>query len=131
MAYGAVLGQKTNIPEPVNVIETGNMNGVTSNAVAEAIAAIPEGAQVVTGSYVGTGTDTVTLSGLRNARLIIIVGSNYTTIVPLFDGFYYTFCGMCFYVGAQSQSAYHGFSASVSSETVTIKPRIISGLFSL
>ena len=56
MAYGAVLGQTPSVPEIVDVVETGNMNGVTNNAVAEAIAAIPEGVRMQIVSYVGTGT---------------------------------------------------------------------------
>ena len=52
MAYGAILGQTTPL---ASVVASGNMNAVTSDAVYQAIAAIPEGAQIVTGSYVGTG----------------------------------------------------------------------------
>lgn len=53
MAYGAILGQTTPL---ASVVASGNMNAVTSDAVYQAIAAIPEGAKIVTGSYVGTGT---------------------------------------------------------------------------
>ena len=53
MAYGGILGQKTPVTDN---IASGNMNAVTSNAVYQAIAAIPEGVQIETGSYVGTGT---------------------------------------------------------------------------
>ena len=42
MAYGAILGQKPQIPQPVDTVRQGNMNAVTSNAVYEAIQAIPE-----------------------------------------------------------------------------------------
>lgn len=42
MAYGAILGQKPQIPQPVDTVQQGNMNAVTSNAVYEAIQAIPE-----------------------------------------------------------------------------------------
>ena len=53
MAYGAILGQTTPL---ASVVVSGNMNAVMSDAVYQAIAAIPKGAQIVTGSYVGTGT---------------------------------------------------------------------------
>lgn len=42
MAYGAILGQKPQIPQPVDTVQQGNMNAVTSNAVYGAIQAIPE-----------------------------------------------------------------------------------------
>lgn len=42
MAVGAILGQKPQIPLPVDTVQQGNMNAVTSNAVYEAIQAIPE-----------------------------------------------------------------------------------------
>lgn len=42
MAYGAILGQKPQIPQPVDTVQQGNMNAVTSNGVYEAIQAIPE-----------------------------------------------------------------------------------------
>nr|DAE60069.1 MAG TPA: hypothetical protein [Caudoviricetes sp.] len=42
MAVGAILGQKPRIPQPVDSVQQGNMNAVTSNAVYEAIQAIPE-----------------------------------------------------------------------------------------
>lgn len=42
MAVGAILGQKPQIPQPVDTVQQGNMNAVTSNAVYEAIQAIPE-----------------------------------------------------------------------------------------
>lgn len=42
MAVGAILGQKPQILQPVNTVQQGNMNAVTSNAVYEAIQAIPE-----------------------------------------------------------------------------------------
>lgn len=42
MAVGAILGQKPQIPRPVDTVQQGNMNAVTSNAVYEAIQAIPE-----------------------------------------------------------------------------------------
>lgn len=41
MAVGAILGQKPQIPQPVDTVQQGNMNAVTSNAVYEAIQAIP------------------------------------------------------------------------------------------
>lgn len=37
MAVGAILGQKPQIPQPVDTVQQGNMNAVTSNAVYGAI----------------------------------------------------------------------------------------------
>lgn len=55
MAYGAILGQTVQIPQPVNTVASGNMNAVTSNAVYQALQNLPAGVQIATGSYVGTG----------------------------------------------------------------------------
>lgn len=55
MAYGAILGQTVEIPQPVNTVASGNMNAVTSNAVYQALQNLPAGVQIATGSYVGTG----------------------------------------------------------------------------
>lgn len=56
MAYGSILGQTVEIPQPVNTVASGNMNAVTSNAVYQALQNLPAGVQIATGSYVGTGT---------------------------------------------------------------------------
>lgn len=53
MAYGAILGQKPQIPQPVDTVQQGNMNAVTSNAVYEAIQGIAAGLNVEMGSYIG------------------------------------------------------------------------------
>lgn len=53
MAVGAILGQKPQIPQPVDTVQSGNMNAVTSNAVYEAIQGIATGLNVEMGSYAG------------------------------------------------------------------------------
>ena len=55
MAYGAILGQTVEIPQPVDTVASGNMNAVTSNAVYQTLQNLPAGAKIVTGSYAGTG----------------------------------------------------------------------------
>lgn len=55
MAYGSILGQTVEIPQPVDTVSFGNMNAVTSNAVYQALQNLPAGVQIATGSYVGTG----------------------------------------------------------------------------
>ena len=56
MAYGAILGQKPQIPQPVNTVQQGNMNSVTSNAVYEAIQG-SEGIKLYEFNYTPTGSE--------------------------------------------------------------------------
>lgn len=56
MAVGAILGQKPQIPQPVNTVQQGNMNAVTSNAVYEAIQG-NEGVKIYEFNYTPTASE--------------------------------------------------------------------------
>ena len=56
MAYGAILGQKPQIPQPVDTVQQGNMNAVTSNAVYEAIQG-SEGIKIYEFNYTPTASE--------------------------------------------------------------------------
>lgn len=56
MAVGAILGQKPQIPQPVDTVQQGNMNAVTSNAVYEAIQG-NEGVKIYEFNYTPTDSE--------------------------------------------------------------------------
>lgn len=85
MAVGAILGQKPQIPQPVNTVQQGNMNAVTSNAVYEAIQGIATGLNVEMGSYTGDGVYPKVINTQNKPYVFFIaqngIGKGYATII--------------------------------------------------
>ena len=85
MAYGAILGQKPQIPQPVDTVQQGNMNAVTSNAVYEAIQGIATGLNVEMGSYIGDNIYPKVITTQNKPYVIFLArngeGQGYATII--------------------------------------------------
>lgn len=85
MAVGAILGQKPQIPQPVDTVQSGNMNAVTSNAVYEAIQGIATGLNVEMGNYTGDGTYPKVITTQNKPYVIFLArnksGDGYATII--------------------------------------------------
>lgn len=114
MAYGAILGQTVTIPQPVDTVTSGNMNAVTSNAVYQALQNLPEGVQIATGSYVGTGT-----YGASNPNLLTFDFEPKLVIVQKNESNYNNYNRLIMQKGPTSFN--NGASASNNDYTVTIK----------
>lgn len=99
MAYGAILGQKPQIPQPVDTVQQGNMNAVTSNAVYEAIQGITTGLNVEMGSYIGNDAKVHKIN-FNKEPVVFYLYKYYGT-----DGlkrYYYGFKGMDILIGFQT-----------------------------
>lgn len=80
--------------------------------------------KVVTRSYVGTGTTTVSISGLSNPQYLIIYCSSYPNFLffsPCWNSVSSAAIAVGFETGSGSSSTYGGYRVTVSGSSVSIE----------